>query len=81
MANPRLSDMARALWASRKGGQRVIFGASNKKTEELGLLRELIEAGQIRSVIDRSYPFEQIPEAHRYVDTGQKRGNVVIAVA
>jgi len=55
-------------------------GKSKDHIEYLILLRELMEAGKLKSVIDRTYPFEQIPEAHTYVETGRKRGCVVVTV-
>jgi NADPH:quinone reductase-like Zn-dependent oxidoreductase len=79
--NSGLSQLLRGRWISMTGSKKVIVGAASQKIEDLVFLKELIEGGTIKSVIDRRYPLEKTAEAHRYVDTGQKKGNVVITVA
>ena len=80
LANPLGSQMVRGPLTRMTSSKKVIMQTASPSTEDLNFLRELIEAGKIKSVIDRCYSLDQMAEAHRYVDTGEKKGNVVITM-
>jgi NADPH:quinone reductase-like Zn-dependent oxidoreductase len=69
-----------ALIAPLHGGKKVMFPIPKHDQEMVGYFKELIESGKFKPVIDRTYPLDQIVEAYRYVETGQKTGNVVISL-
>lgn len=82
---PAMSVMLRMFITGGLGGKKAVFLASglrkpSEKKKDLDFLRELIEKGIIKSVIDREYSMEQVTEAHRYVETGHKKGSVIITI-
>lgn len=74
------SHLLRGIWVNLTSGKRVIGGVAVPSKEHIEFIRELIAAGNLKPVVDRKYPFDGIPEAHRYVEQGRKKGSVVITV-
>jgi NADPH:quinone reductase-like Zn-dependent oxidoreductase len=81
MGNPRISDMIRSVLTSRFTDKTAIFAFAGETEEELLALKDMIEAGKIKSIVDKIYSPEQAAEAHRRVETEQRLGVVVISMA
>lgn len=80
LANPQTSHIIRGIWTIFSSSRKVIFSSGNGSVEHLQYIKDLIETGKLKPVIDRNYALEQMAEAHRYAETEQKIGNIVIMV-
>jgi len=80
LANPGLSHLLIGLWISLTSRKKLIIQSAAQTEADLLLLKELIEAEKLKTIIGKTFPLEETAEAHRYAETGQKLGNIVITV-
>lgn len=80
IANPSLKQKRKGRKINRSGGKKVYFDSANHSVKDLNELKDMVEAGLLSTFIDKTLPIEDIVNAHKYVESGQKKGNLVIAI-
>ena len=80
LGNPSMRDMLRSIFTNRKGSRKAIVALADANREGLKMLLDKLQRGEIKAVLDRSYPLDQLVEAHRYVEAGHKKGSLIIRV-
>ena len=80
MANPRLSNMFKSIYTSKFTDKKAVVALAKETNEELETLKDMIEAGQLNSVVDKVYSMAEAVEAHQMVETEQRLGSIVISI-
>lgn len=81
LVNADLFQMLNSFWKPMKDGKKILTGVGSERGVDLQFLTDLAARGHYKAVVDRAFPFAQIAEAHAYVDTGRKRGSVVVTIS
>jgi NADPH:quinone reductase-like Zn-dependent oxidoreductase len=81
LASFKLRQLLQMMWTGITGGRRVVCALASERVEDLVVIKELVEAGKLKSIVDRCYPLDQVADAHRYLERRLQRGHVVIRVS
>ncbi len=81
LGNPGVQSLVQGLWLNKKSDKKIVLKLASYSVEDFNYLSELVLSGQLKVIIDKTYPLEQIRDAHAYVDSGKKAGHIVIKIA